>query len=421
MGELSHQGVRIPAQIPFVDLIVPHLELQEELLEVFRAALRTGTFVGGSMVEDFEREFARYCGTRHCVGVSSGTDALKLALIAAGVRPGDIVLTVPNTFIATAEAISHAGARPDFIDVDERTYSMDWMTLKEYLETRCYKNMATGKLSDKKTKRPVTAVVPVHLYGQTADMDPILEIAERYDLIVVEDACQAHGAEYFSNKQNRWRKAGSMGRAAAFSFHPGANLGACGEAGAVTTDDGELAQEIRILREHGETQPYYHDTEGYNARLDPLQAGILQIKLRYLPDWNKKRREDAFCYHGLLTSVLDNITIPSEPSWARSAYHLYVIRADNRDELKSYLLAANIPAKIHYPVPLHRQKAYRTLRYRIGDFPISERITSEILSLPIYPQLEFDQQYRVAQKVMEFVAQGRCNKSRFRLPPLSPV
>lgn len=421
MGGLSHQDMRIPAQIPFVDLIVPHSELREELLEVFRAALRTGTFVGGSLVEDFEREFARYCGTRHCVGVSSGTDALKLALIAAGVRPGDVVLTVPNTFIATAEAISHAGALPNFIEVGERTYSMDGMTLREHLETHCHEDLATGKLFDKKTQRPVTAVVPVHLYGQTADMDPILEIAERYHLIVVEDACQAHGAEYYSNKEKRWRKAGSMGRAAAFSFHPGANLGACGEAGAVTTDDGELAQEIRILREHGETQRYYHDTEGYNARLDALQAGILQIKLRHLPDWNKKRREDAFCYHGLFTSVLDNITIPSEPSWARSAYHLYVVRVDHRDELKSYLLAANIPTKIHYPVPLHRQKAYRALRYKLGDFPITERIASQILSLPIYPQLEFDQQYRVAQRVVEFVARERRNKSLPRLPPLSAV
>ena len=421
MGELSHQDMRIPAQIPFVDLIVPHSELREELLEVFRAALRTGTFVGGSLVEDFEREFARYCGTRHCVGVSSGTDALKLALIAAGVRPGDVVLTVPNTFIATAEAISHAGALPNFIEVGERTYSMDGMTLREHLETHCHEDLATGKLFDKKTQRPVTAVVPVHLYGQTADMDPILEIAERYHLIVVEDACQAHGAEYFSNKQNRWRKAGSMGRAAAFSFHPGANLGACGEAGAVTTDDGELAREIRILREHGETQRYYHDTEGYNARLDALQAGILQIKLRHLPDWNKKRREDAFCYHGLFTSVLESITIPSEPSWARSAYHLYVVRVDHRDELKSYLLAANIPTKIHYPVPLHRQKAYRVLRYKLGDFHITERIASQILSLPIYPQLEFDQQYRVAQKIVEFVARERRNKSLPGLPRLSAV
>jgi dTDP-4-amino-4,6-dideoxygalactose transaminase len=421
MSRFNHHPTGIPTRIPFADLVTPHLELQEELLAVFRAALRTGTFVGGSMVEDFEREFARYCGTRHCVGVNSGTDALRLALIAAGVRPGDVVLTVPNTFIATAEAISQAGARPDFIDVDERTYSMDWKKLEAHLETRCYADVETGKLLDKKSQRPVTAIVPVHLYGQTADMDTILAIAERYRLIVVEDACQAHGAEYFSNTENRWKKAGSMGRAAAFSFYPGANLGACGQAGAVTTDDGELAQEVRLLREHGQTRPYYHDREGYNSRLDAIQAGILQVKLRHLPDWNKKRREDAFCYHGLFTSVFDNIIIPSEPSWARATYHLYVIRADNRDNLQAYLLAANIPTNIHYPVPLHRQKAYRALRYKLGDFPVTEKITSEILSLPIYPQIEFDQQYRVAQKVWEFVAQARANKSRPRLLSVSPA
>jgi dTDP-4-amino-4,6-dideoxygalactose transaminase len=421
MGELNRQIRRIPVEIPFVDLVAPHLKLQEELLAVFRVALRTGTFVGGSMVEGFEREFAQYCGTRYCVGVSSGTDALTLALIAGGVRPGDVVLTVPNTFIATGEAISHAGACPDFVDVDEFTYSMDWIKLSEYLETQCREDLATGKRLDKKTEKPVTAIVPVHLYGQMADMDHILEVAERYHLIVIEDACQAHGAEYFSNKENRWRKAGSMGRAAAFSFCPGADLGACGQAGAVTTDDEALAQEVRALREHGQTHRYYHDTEGYNARLDAIQAGILQIKLRHLLEWNKKRRENAFCYHGLLTSVLDSITIPSEPSWARSAYHHYVIRTDNRDELKSYLLAGNIRTKIHYPVPLHRQKAYRSRRYAPRDFPVTERIASEILSLPIYPQLEFDQQYRVAQKIVEFVGQARRNKSHPYLLPVSPV
>jgi dTDP-4-amino-4,6-dideoxygalactose transaminase len=285
--------MRVSAQIPFVDLVAPHLDLQEELLSVFRRALRTGTFTGGSMVEDFERDFSRHCDTRYCVGVASGIDALRLALIALGVESGDIVITVPNTFIATTEAISQAGARPEFVDVDERTYNMDWMKLQEYLETRCYVGTGTRKLCSKNTKRPVTAVVPVHLYGQMVDMDRILEIAERYNLIVVEDACQAHGAEYFSNKESRWRKAGSMGHAAAFSFHPGTNLGACGEAGAVTTNDGELAQKVRMLSNHGQTQRYYHDIEGNNARLDAIQAGILQIKLKYLADWNKKRRAAA--------------------------------------------------------------------------------------------------------------------------------
>jgi dTDP-4-amino-4,6-dideoxygalactose transaminase len=421
MSELNHQTTRVAAQIPFVDLITPHLELQEELLAVFRAALTSGTFVGGSIVEDFEREFARYCGIRCCVGVGSGTDALKLALIAAGVEPGDMVLTVPNTFIATAEAISQAGARPEFVDVDERTYNMDWMKLQEYLETRCCVDTGTRKLCSKNTKRPVTAVVPVHLYGQMVDMDRILEIAERYNLIVVEDACQAPGAEYFSNKESRWRKAGSMGHAAAFSFHPGTNLGACGEAGAVTTNDGELAQKVRMLSNHGQTQHYYHDIEGNNARLDAIQAGILQIKLKYLADWNKKRRENAFCYHGLLSAVLDSITIPYEPSWARAIYQQYVIRADHRDELRSYLRAANIATKIHYPVPLYRQEAYRALRYKPADFPVTERVTSEILSLPIYPQLEFDQQYRVAQRALEFITRSSVRQSYFDIVPASSV
>src|SRR5438128_10925026 len=224
-------------KIPFLDLITPHRELEEELVAVFRNALETAGFIGGPMVEDFEEDFAQFCDVEYCVGVGSGTDALRFALIAAGVSPGSTVVTVPNTFIATTEAISQAGARPDFVDIDERTYTMDPVKLHAYLETECILNPETGRVVSKRTGRPVTAVIPVHLYGQMADMDPILELAARYDLILIEDACQAHGAEYFSTKENCWRKAGSMGRAAAFSFYPGKNLGACGEAGAVTTDD----------------------------------------------------------------------------------------------------------------------------------------------------------------------------------------
>ncbi len=227
-------------KIPLLDLVTPHLELEEDLFAVFRTLLKTAGFIGGPMVEGFEREFAQFCGAEHCIGVGNGTDALRLALVAAGVQPGDTVVTVPNTFIATTEAISQAGARPDFVDVEERTYNMDARKLHEYLEMQCRLDW-TGKLLNRKTRSPVTAIVPVHLYGQMADMDPILELAERYNLFVVEDACQAHGAEYFSSKEKRRRKAGSMGRAAAFSFYPGKNLGACGEAGAVTTDDEKIA------------------------------------------------------------------------------------------------------------------------------------------------------------------------------------
>src|SRR5882762_590967 len=218
-------------KIPFLDLVTPHLELEEELVSVFRNALKTAGFVGGPMVEDFERDFAQFCGVQFCVGVGSGTDALRFSLIAAGVQPGDTVVTVPNTFVATAEAISQAGARPDFVDIDERTYNMDPRRVEEYLETRCRLDRTTGKLLNQETEKPVTAILPVHLYGQTADMDRVLELAERYNLLVIEDACQAHGAEYYSSKEKRWRKAGSMGRAAAFSFYPGKNLGACGEGG----------------------------------------------------------------------------------------------------------------------------------------------------------------------------------------------
>src|SRR5580698_11575597 len=243
-------------KIPFLDLVTPHKELEQELTSVFQKVISTAGFVGGPMVENFENAFAAYCDAKYCIGVASGTDAVRFALTAAGVKLGDIVVTVPHTFIATTEAISQAGARPDFVDIDERTYSMDPGKLQEYLEKECYLDQETGRPFHRKFKAPVTALVPVHIYGQCADMDPILELARRYNLIVVEDACQAHGAEYFSQKENRWRKAGSMGHAAAFSFYPGKNLGACGEAGAITTNSEEIARKVRMLREHGQTKKY---------------------------------------------------------------------------------------------------------------------------------------------------------------------
>jgi dTDP-4-amino-4,6-dideoxygalactose transaminase len=401
----------MPARIPFVDLITPHLELQEELLAVFRASLRSGKFIGGSMVEDFEREFARYCGSRFCIGVSSGREALRLALLAGGVRPGDIVLTVPNTLVSIVEAILQAGAQPDFIDVDEHTCSMDLTELEEHLQAQCCVDPATGRLLDKRTHAPLAALVPAHLHGQTANMDPILEIAERYGLFVIEDACQAHGAEYFSKKENRWRRAGVMGHAAVFSFDPGANLGACGEAGTVTTNDENLAQRLRMLRDHGAAQEADHDPEGQGAGLDAIQAGILEVKLRHLAEWEKKRRENAFCYHGLLSSAVDSITIPYEPSWAKATYHSYVIRLENRDELRAHLHAANIATKVQCPLLLHLQDAYGVLRYKSGEFPVAEKIASQNLALPIYPQLEFDQQYRIAQKILEFVTHEKATRS----------
>ena len=387
--------------IPFLDLVTPHKDLKEELFTVFRAALETAGFVGGPMVEDFEQAFATHCDTQHCVGVGSGTDALRFALIAAGVSHGDIVLTVPNTFIATAEAISQVGARPDFVDVDEDTYNMDAAKLAEYLQSRCAAH--DGRLTNRSTGRPVTAVVPVHLYGQVADMDPILELAEQYNLAVVEDACQAHGAEYFSKKEGRWKKAGSMGIAAAFSFYPGKNLGACGEAGAVTTNDAKIAARIRMLRDHGQAHKYYHEIEGYNGRLDAIQAGILSVKLKHLNAWNAMRRECARRYQDLFSSVCENISLPCERSWAKAVYHLYVIRVSRRDQLQRHLAEARIGTGIHYPVPLHLQKAYDNLGYAEGDFPVAEALAAEILSLPMYPGLECDGQNRIVREVLGFL------------------
>jgi dTDP-4-amino-4,6-dideoxygalactose transaminase len=388
--------------IPFLDLVSLHAELKDELCDVFSSALDTAGFIGGPMVQGFEADFASFCETQHCVGVGSGTDAVRFALMAAGVQLGDAVITVPNTFIATTEAISQAGARPVFVDIDENTYNMDPVRLREYLETACRVDSVTGRPVDLRTKAPVTAVVPVHLYGQMADMDLILELAEKYNLIVVEDACQAHGAEYFSQKENRWRKAGSMGKAAAFSFYPGKNLGACGEGGAVTTNDACLAQTVRMLRDHGQSKKYYHQIEGYNGRLDAIQAGILRVKLRHLADWNEKRRAAAARYNELFAGLEGRAIPPFEPPWSKAVYHLYVVRVQNRDGLMKRLGAAGIGTGIHYPVPLHLQEAYESLRYQQGDFPITERVSRDIVSLPMFPHLAAEQQFRVVTEMMNF-------------------
>jgi dTDP-4-amino-4,6-dideoxygalactose transaminase len=387
-------------KIPFLDLITPHTELEPELTAVFRQVLRTAGFVGGPMVEEFESAFAAFCQVNHAVAVSSGTDALRFAITACGVLRGDVVLTVPNTFIATTEAISQAGATPEFIDVDERTYNLSADNLRIFLETQCDSGPA-GKLVSRRSGKPVTAVLPVHLYGQMADMDAILELAEHYNLAVIEDACQAHGATYFSRKLNRWMKAGSMGRAAAFSFYPGKNLGACGEGGAATTNDPLIASQMRVLRDHGQIKKYYHDTEGYNGRLDALQAGILHVKLPHLAEWNALRRERAAQYNRLFA---DNnaVTAPHEPDWSRAVYHLYVIRVSDRDGLIHHLNNNGVGTGIHYPIPLHMQRAYAALGYSPNDFPVAARVAKELISLPMFPQLTVQQQAFVAEQVLAF-------------------
>jgi dTDP-4-amino-4,6-dideoxygalactose transaminase len=403
--------------VPFLDLVTPHVELQDDLIAVFKNALQSAGFVGGPMVEEFEREFATYCDTRHCAGVGSGTDALRFALLGAGVTPGTIVITVPNTFIATTEAISQAGARPAFVDVDEHTYNMDPEALRGYLETECAFDGASGRTVHKETGERVAAVVPVHLYGQMADMDAILEIADLHNLVVIEDACQAHGAQYFSENEGRWRTAGSMGRAAAFSFYPGKNLGACGEAGAVTTNDSDLVAKVRMMRDHGQARKYFHDCEGYNGRLDAIQAGILKIKLQHLAEWNAKRQTNAARYQELLNSPHGVLKVPCEPPWSKAVHHLYVVQVENRDQFQQDLAEAGIGTGIHYPVPLHLQKAYSGLGYGRGDFPVGESASSRIVSLPMYPGLDADQQRRVAEIALRSVSRTAAGHLAFATAP----
>jgi dTDP-4-amino-4,6-dideoxygalactose transaminase/acetyltransferase-like isoleucine patch superfamily enzyme len=389
-----------PDKVPFLDLAAQHRALEPDLMATFQEVLRSASFVGGDAVEQFELEFADFCGTSHAIGVSSGTDALLYALIAAGVKPGNVVVTVPHTFIATTEAILQAGAEPAFVDVDEQTYTMDPDRLRDYLEQQCILD-AHGKLRTRSEGRVVSAVIPVHLYGQVADMDPIVELAERYGLLVIEDACQAHGAEYFSKKLGIWKKAGSFGRAAAFSFYPGKNLGACGEAGGVTTDSPEIAATIKMLREHGQSKKYHHDIDGYNGRLDALQAGLLSVKLRHLPTWNERRRQVAARYDAQLTGASVGLILPHEAPYSRSVYHLYVMRSQDREGLRDHLNAAGIGTGIHYPIPLHLQGAYQGRAFASGKYPVTEKIATEILSLPMFPELTLEQQDRVMQLVAE--------------------
>lgn len=384
-------------KVPFLDLVTPHAELRKELTDVFTKVMDTAGFIGGAMVEGFESSFAEYCGAKYCVGVNSGTDALRFALMAAGLESGDVVVTVPNTFIATTEAISQAGGVPEFVDVDERTYNMSPEKLRDYLEHECENR--NGKLYSSHSGKRVAAILPVHLYGQMCDMDPIMELAEKYKLFVIEDACQAHGAQYYSRKHQQWLKAGAFGIAAAYSFYPGKNLGACGEAGAVTTNDEAMAKTMRVIRDHGSAKKYYHTMEGYNGRLDAIQAGFLSVKLKHLPTWTEQRRKHAAEYRDLLSGN-KAVIAPFEPENSQAVYHLFVIRVANREELMKQLGNCGIGTGIHYPVPLHLQEAYVQLGYKAGDFPVAERVAPEIVSLPMFPQMTSEQVKLVVESVL---------------------
>jgi dTDP-4-amino-4,6-dideoxygalactose transaminase len=392
----------LSATVPFVDLKTPHAALEDELVEVFRGALRQGRFSGGALVEQFEVEFSAFCGTSACVGVGSGTDALRLALLAAGVRPGEVVLTTPHTFIATAEAITQTGAVPEFVDIEACSGNLAPGALAAFLEGQCRLDPATGRAISGRSGRPVTGIIPVHLYGQMADMDPIMALARRFHLKVIEDACQAHGARYFSRHANGWQLAGTIGDAAAFSFYPSKNLGACGEAGAVTTNNAAIAAAVRMLRDHGQRQKYVHAIEGYNGRLDALQAGLLSVKLRHLPAWTAQRRARARHYDHLLQGLPDVQCLEELPD-RQAVYHLYVVRVPEREALQRQLMDAGIETGVHYPIPLHVQPAYAWLGYARGDFPVAEQLAAEVLSLPMFPQLTTEQQERVATTVRRYV------------------
>jgi len=383
-------------QVPFVDLKIQYKQIEHEIIPMMKEAMENAAFIGGPQVAGFEAEFAAFCGTTYCVGVGSGTDALRFALIAAGVGPGDAVVTVPHTFIATTEAVSQVGATPVFVDIDPQTYTMDPTKLAEFIEQECIFDASTNQPISKSTHRPVRAIIPVHIYGRPADMDAVVEIAETHHMAVIEDACQAHGARYKN------RKAGSMGDVGCFSFYPGKNLGAYGEAGAVVTQNEKIAGKIRMLRDHGQTKKYFHDREGYNGRLDALQAGVLRIKLKRLAAWNEARREHASRYNELLSEV-PGITVPFEAESGRSVYHLYVILLEERDELQKFLADKGIGTGLHYPVPLHLQDAYAHLGYKAGAFPVTEKVARRLLSLPMFPELTRDQIEYVADAVKAFM------------------
>jgi dTDP-4-amino-4,6-dideoxygalactose transaminase len=369
--------------IPFLDLKAQYQTIKPEIDAAVMGVLESAQFSLGSEVAAFEEEFALYCGPRFGIGVNSGTSALHLALLAAGVGPGDEVITVPFTFVATVAAILYTGARPVFVDIEPRYFTMD-----------------PGRLEAAITPR-TKAVIPVHLYGQPADMDPILEIARRHKLIVIEDAAQAHGAEY------KGRRVGGIGDLGCFSFYPGKNLGACGEGGMVVTNNPDYTRTIRMLRDWGQEKKYHHVLKGYNYRMEGIQGAVLRVKLRHLEKWTEARRSHADCYNKLLEG--SGVQTPEEREYARHVYHIYAVRTDERERLQEALKAREIGAGIHYPFPVHLLEAYADLGYRRGDFPASEKAAGEVLSLPLFPELTDAQVREVAGAVGSYPG-GRKKK-----------
>jgi dTDP-4-amino-4,6-dideoxygalactose transaminase len=358
-------------KVPSLDLKIQYQGIKPEIDAAIARVLDSCQFVLGSEVAGFEREFAAYCGAGECIALNSGTSALHLALLAAGVGPGDEVVTVPFTFVASVAAVLYTGARPVLVDIDPRSFTMDPAAIEAAITPR--------------TK----AILPVHLYGQPADMDPITEVARRHGLVVIEDAAQAHGAKY------KGRPVGSIGDIACFSFYPGKNLGAYGEGGAVTTSNSEYAGTIRMLRDWGQDRKYHHVLRGFNYRMEAFQGAILRVKLRHLERWNEARRAIVGKYNQLLAG--SSVERPTEMPWARHVYHLYTLRTNHRDTLQRALQQKGIPTGIHYPVPVHLQPAYANLGYGRLSLPQSEKAANEVLSLPLYPEMTDDQIQTVSQ------------------------
>jgi dTDP-4-amino-4,6-dideoxygalactose transaminase len=363
-------------QVPFVDLKVLLDQLEDELIPAMMKVVQDGAFILGSEVSLFEQAFAEYCNTEYAIGVDSGTAALKLILEAFDIGPGDEVITTANTFIATALAVTHVGARPVLVDIDPQTYTMDVDALANAITPR--------------TK----AVIPVHLYGQPADMDPIRALADKHGLIVVEDACQAHGARY------KGQRAGSIGDAAAFSFYPAKNLGAFGDGGMITTSNADIAEKIKMLRNMGQSRKYHHEVLGHNHRLDSIHAAVLRVKLPHLDEWNRSRSRSAELYGEMLAD--SGVITPTVAEHVEHVWHLYVVRSANRDDLCYHLAERNISTGIHYPIPIHLQPAYSNLGYQVGAFPITEQYANEILSLPMYAGLTEESISYVADAIRSF-------------------
>ena len=363
--------------IPLVDLKAQLNNIHDEIAEAINSVIDKTAFILGKEVECFENEFAQYIGTDFCVGVGSGTEALHLALRALGIGQGDEVVTAPNSYIATALAISYVGAKPVFVDIDPETNNIDTHKIEEAITAN--------------TK----AIIPVHLYGHPAEIDRLIKISKKHNLRIVEDAAQAHGAEF------KGKKVGTFGDISCFSFYPGKNLGAYGDGGAVVTDKEEYANTIKTLRNYGESKKYHHEAIGYNSRLDAIQAAILRVKLKYLDEWNQKRLDNAKIYNSYLKSL--PINIPVDKDYAKNVYHLYVIQVKNRDNALEFLRSKGVFASIHYPIPIHLQNAYSSLGYKKGDFPITEKYAQEIISLPMFPELEEDQIKYITETLESYI------------------